>query len=297
MPDLDKLPVPQYAAEQPYHFNYDNLPLKTLAERDILINNAVDNVEQILADAAGSMPTVADRLDVTLNQDGTISTAAFDAAMHNVAKHHDAYNSTVAGAGTVTVSTGPGSELAAYQALGYASLTNPVSFVRMLDAERNKLTSIDSGATNLTIEFPDATAAIFGYSNPTLTISDSPTVAWAWDGSSISAGVVGSFTNPHRHYYNLVPFNPSNDNQTYFTNNVSTAFMTGSLRVYVNGVRIPEYDAMNVIYAYVPTFTAGSPSSWTQNYFTPDPMSGSFDLYTPITGNDVILIDFDEDLS
>jgi len=294
MPDLDKLPVPQYAAEQPYHFNYDNLPLKTLAERDILINNAVDNMDLILADAAGSTASLADRLDVTLNADGTISTVVFDDAMHNIAKHEDGYSSTVAGAGTTTVD---GTELLAYQGLGYPSLTNPVSFVRMLDVERNKLTNIQADATKLTVEFPDATAAIFGDTNPTLIVSDSPSIAWTWDGSSISAGVVGSFTNPHGHYYNLVPYNPSVDYQTYFTNNVSTPFVEGSLRVYVNGIRLPEYDSMNTIYAYVPTFSGGSPSSWSQNYFTPDYTSGTFDLYVPITSNDVIVIDFDIDLS
>jgi len=296
MPDLDKLPVPQYAPEQPYHYDYDNLPLKTLAERDVLISNAVDKIDGILADAAGSTASLADRLDVSLNADGTISVATIDDTNHNIAKHEDAYNSTAVGAGTTTVGV---SELAAYQALGFPSLTSTVSFVRMLDAERNKLANIQPDATQLTVEFPGATPAIFGYTNPTLTVADSGTIAWAWDGTSISAGVVGSFTNPHRHYYNLQPYNPSVDYQTYYTNNVSTAFMTDSLRVFVNGVRLPQYDALNTVYAYIPssTFSGGQPASWTQNYFTPDPVNGAFSLYTPISSGDTITIDFDEDLS
>lgn len=296
MPDLDKLPVPQYAAEQPYHYDYDNLPLKTLAERDVLISNAVDKIDGILADAAGSTASLADRLDESLNADGTISVSTIDDTNHNIAKHEDAYNSTAVGAGTTTVDAG---ELLAYQGLGFPSLTSPVSFVRMLDVERNKLANVQTGATNLTISFPDATVAIFGDTNPTLTISDSPTVAWAWDGSSISAGVVGSFTNPHQHYYNSIPYNPSVDYQNYQTTISSTPFMSGSLRVYVNGVRLPEYDALNTVYAYVPssTFSGGQPASWSQNYFDPDPTGGTFALYAAIDSGDTITIDFDIDLS
>ena len=48
MPDLNQLPVPEYQPGQPYHWSYDNLPLKTLAERDEIINFEVDNHGNIL---------------------------------------------------------------------------------------------------------------------------------------------------------------------------------------------------------------------------------------------------------
>ena len=50
MPDLGALPVPRYQSDQPYHYEYDNVPLKTLEDRDNLINAAVDRHEVIFED-------------------------------------------------------------------------------------------------------------------------------------------------------------------------------------------------------------------------------------------------------
>jgi hypothetical protein len=130
MPDLNALPVPQYNSAQPYHWEYDNLPLKTLANRDELINGVVDTHSEILRNCAGTVGTLANRLNQSVEEDGNLKTTAVDDTSHNIAKHED---------GSKTVS---GSELSDYNNLGYIGVVNPVPFVRMLEAERDKLSLV-----------------------------------------------------------------------------------------------------------------------------------------------------------
>ena len=77
MPDLSSIPVPQYAPNQPYHWEYDNLPLKALADRDEVINGEVDNQTKILVDAAGTQGTLANRLNQSIDEDGNLKRTAF----------------------------------------------------------------------------------------------------------------------------------------------------------------------------------------------------------------------------
>ena len=141
MPDLNKMPVPKYSADQPYHWEYDNLPLQALEDRDVAINNAVDQQTQILVDAAGTQGNIANRLDQSIDDDGNLKSSAIEEAMHNVAKHSD---------GTTNVDS---EELDFYiTTLGYSTMVNPVPFVRMLEAERGKLALVAEEATNLKIQ-------------------------------------------------------------------------------------------------------------------------------------------------
>ena len=139
MPDLNALPVPQYNSAQPYHWEYDNLPLKTLANRDELINGVVDTHSEILRNCAGTVGTLANRLNQSVEEDGNLKTTAVDDTLHNIAKHED---------GSKTVS---GSDLSDYIALGYIGVVNPVPFVRMLEAERDKLSLVADEATNIVV--------------------------------------------------------------------------------------------------------------------------------------------------
>ena len=45
MPDINLIPVPSYQPLQPYYWVYDNLPLEALIQREDLINNAVDALD------------------------------------------------------------------------------------------------------------------------------------------------------------------------------------------------------------------------------------------------------------
>jgi hypothetical protein len=60
----------------------------------------------------------------------------------------------------------------------------------------------------------------------------------------------------------------------------------GSLRVYVNGVRIFENDGV-----YAPGPLADDP--WTLLSFTPDAINGSFVLSSAISEDDIIKVDYD----
>jgi hypothetical protein len=273
MPDLNALPVPQYNSAQPYHWEYDNLPLKTLANRDELINGVVDTHSEILRNCAGTVGTLANRLNQSVEEDGNLKTTAVDDTLHNIAKHED---------GSKTVS---GSELSDYNNLGYIGVVNPVPFVRMLEAERDKLSLVADEATNIVINVNTPSLIYtFGDGINTLDLIESDSIGWTFEGpNSVKPEIKFSIAFAHRHYYNLDPI--TSDYQNYQVNMVSTPYMEDSLRVFINGVRL------NSVYnVYVPNSDV---TSWIANRFTPDHLTGTFTLLTAITSSDIITIDFD----
>jgi hypothetical protein len=273
MPDLNALPVPQYNSAQPYHWEYDNLPLKTLANRDELINGVVDTHSEILRNCAGTVGTLANRLNQSVEEDGNLKTTAVDDTLHNIAKHED---------GSKTVS---GSELSDYNNLGYIGVVNPVPFVRMLEAERDKLSLVADEATNIVVNVNTPSLIYtFGDGINTLDLIESDSIGWTFEGpNSVKPEIKFSIAFAHRHYYNLDPI--TSNYQNYQVNMVSTPYMEDSLRVYINGVRL------NSVYnVYVPNSDV---TSWIANRFTPNHLTGTFTLLTAITSSDIITIDFD----
>src|SRR5262252_10425004 len=109
MPELDLIPVPLYNALQPYHVNFDNLPLQALITRIGVVNDAVDIVSRDIQNSVGSQPTLWQRLAMSQNDNGSLKASAVDAAMHHIGYHAD----------------GPGPD--------------GISYVRMQQAERDKL--------------------------------------------------------------------------------------------------------------------------------------------------------------
>lgn len=274
MPDLNGLPVPQYAAGQPYHWEYDNLPLQTLADRDELINAAVDTHQEILRNSAGTVGSLESRLAQSIQPDGNLISSAVDDALHNIAKHTD---------GSMNVS---GSELTDYQNLGYVTVSNPVPFVRMLEAERDKLSLVADEATKLLIDV-NTPSLIYSFGDggiDTLNLAESSTIGWTFEGpNSIKPEIKFSIAFAHRHYYDLEPI--TSDYINYQVNGPSTPYMEDSLRVYVNGIRLNSGYPV-----YVPNSTA---SSWTSYMFTPSHLTGTFALSAAIDPEDIIRIDFD----
>jgi hypothetical protein len=279
MPDLGPFDVPQYQPGQPYHYEYDNLPLKTLARRDELINTTVDILAGILENTAGTQGTLSNRLNQSIDADGNLKSTAVDQADHNIAYHID---------GSRTVDP---LELSAYQALGFPSLTNPVDFVRMLASERYKLADIADNATNLTIDVAtvgDGTITFGDGAIPVLSLEESDSIAWSFvSPNGIKAELKYDFAFAHRHYYDIVPL--TGDYQNYQVNGLSTPYREGSLRVYINGVRLSSNSTVNV-----PNYAV---SAYTENMFTPDHLNGTFALDVAIDPTDVITIDFDTTLS
>jgi hypothetical protein len=273
MPDLNALPVPQYNATQPYHWEYDNLPLKTLSDRDELINGVVDTHSEILRNCSGTVGTLANRLNQSVEQNGNLKTTAVNQTLHNIAEHED---------GSKTVS---GSELSDYNTLGYIGVVNPVPFVRMLEAERDKLSLVADEANNIVVNVNTPSLVYtFGDGINTLDLIESDSISWTFEGpNSVKPEIKFSIAFAHRHYYDLDPI--TSDYQNYQVNMPSTPYMEDTLRVYINGVRL------NSVYnVYVPNSDV---TSWIANRFTPNHLTGTFTLLTAITSSDIISIDFD----
>ena len=118
MPRIELIDVPLYNPTDPYHFEIDNIPLKNLIQRQELINLSLDNVLKELRDAIGTQGSVANRLNQSLEQDGSLKTSAIDDAEHSIESHEDTDD-----------------------------------YVRMLRTESDKLTLMADEATDLTLEF------------------------------------------------------------------------------------------------------------------------------------------------
>lgn len=287
MPDLNQIPVPQYQSNQPYHVDYDNIPINTLSTRDELINGEVSIQSQILVDAAGTQGTLANRLNQSIDENGNLMPVAVDQSQHNIAEHTD---------GTKVVNP---LELTNYINLGFPSLTNPVQFVRMIAAERDKLANIANDATNMTISVQTPSNIVLFNQGP-VNIADSDSITWEVDApNTVKAVLAISTAFAHRHYYDLVPITvPSDDlipvlNKKFKVNMLATPFIADSLRVYINGTRISSTSP-----TYYPVYTAGIPDTpWSTNSFTADAANGVFALTTAITGSELITIDFDISLT
>jgi hypothetical protein len=276
MPDLSKFLVPLYSADQPYHWEYDNLPLQTLAERDEIINFAVDLNSQILSDCSGTQGTLANRLAQSIDADGNLIPQAVDQSEHNIAEHSD---------GTKTVTD---LELTGYQELGFPSLINPVPFVRMLQAERDKLSLMANEATNMTVSVQTISNIVLFEQGP-INFVESDSIQWQVDApDNIKAVLKVSTDFAHRHYYDQTPVMLTGY-QNYKVNSMATPYIEDSLRIYLNGVRLSKYAEV-----YYPDSMV---SNWMLNSYTEDYANGKFNLTNAITSSDVIQIDYDISLT
>lgn len=270
MPELDIYPVPLYEPQSPYHWEYDNLPLKALKLRDEVINGQVDINTLSLAEAAGNQGSVSNRLNQSIEENGDLKTSAIDEALHNIAEHED---------GSKTLTAG---EISDYATKGYV-VSNPVPFVRMISAERDKLSLIADEATNMSIQVETPSTVVL-YTEGPITFKGSASVTWEVTGSDIKANMAFPIEAAHRHYYDLEPI--TTDYLNFQVTSVSTPYVEGSLRVYVNGVRLSSEAAI-----YVPSSDISA--AWTANMFSADQDAGTFFLQNAITSSDVIRIDFD----
>jgi hypothetical protein len=212
----------------------------------------------MLIGTAGSTGSLSNRLNVSLEDDGTLSADAIDAALHNIAYHTDGEK-------------------------------DGIEYVRMKASERAKLSLIQSEANFITIEVgEDGTIT-----NGNVEFRNSNTIEFNLDAPNIvRAHSKFPSDSVHRHVYGRAAAhqNPSSPNwRSFKTTSIGTPYIEGSLRVYVNGVRI-GYGT------YAPIFSGSStPSSWmlfsvsSQNHRT-----GEFVLNSsvPQPGNNV-MIDFD----
>lgn len=257
MPNISNIPVPSYTANQPYYYQIDNLPFDALAQRDEVINNAVDANTVILESAIGTAGTLAARLDQSLEPNGDLKTSKVDETLHNIGYHTDGnYDGT--------------------------------DYVRMTLSEREKLALIADEAKNITIQV-DQVSQIVVFDSGSVIFKNSSTINFVvQEPNIISAEVEVGLQYAHRHFYGIEPLSAglTPDYKNYITG-LNVPYEQGSLRVYINGARI--YSDGSLIYVPTPTGT----SSYKLNGFTENINRQGFVLDNTITASDIIRIDFD----
>lgn len=257
MPRIELVDVPLHDALDPYHFRFDNMPLYAMITRQEIINDAVDINKQIMTESIGTQGTLANRLAQSIQDNGSLKTVAIDDALHSIEAH-----------------------------------TDNDDYVRMTKSERDKLALIDDEANELTlrIEFDDATSGDdVAFVSGEVIIEDTSTVMWEVAApNKLRANLSFPVAAAHQHYYDVKPIHVntvSPDYKNYKVTTVSTPFVDGSLRIYVNGIRISEFEEVFVPDAVTDTQTLLK--------FTSTAASGVFALSRAITDDDVIRIDFD----
>ena len=255
MPRIELIPEVYYNPQDPYHWEVDNLPLKNIIRRQNLINLSVDNVLSQIRDAIGTQGSMANRLNQSINADGSIKSTAIDAALHSIEDHADTD-----------------------------------IYVRMTRAQSEKLNLIADEATNLSIQIDTDGSNSVLFDSGVVEIQASSSVTPTVTAPNIlKFDLAFPVEAAHRHFYGATPVSVDlmdPDYKNYTVDSVPSAFVDGSLRIFINGVRIFSDHQV-----YAPGPLADDP--WTLLSFTPDPLNGAFVLSTAISEEDIIVIDYD----
>lgn len=263
MPNINSIPEVLYEPNQPYHYHYDNLPLRNILTRIGLVNIQVDTNTDMIRGAAGTAGSIDARLNVSLGGDGALKASAADAALHGIGHHADGQ--------------GP----------------DGVEYVRMTADERAKLALVQSEANRLSVEVEDSYPTVgdkVTLSDGTVRLRGSSSIFLDFEApDTVRFHSAFPPDTAHRHHYGLVPAHSSPsapDYKNYKITSVDTPYLEGSLRVYVNGARL------FAVGVPVPN-TSGS--SFTSTYVASESHEdGSFVLNRSLTSSDVVRIDFDE---
>lgn len=274
--DIDGVPL--YKSSDPYHYDFDNKPIKSLAQRDKVLMGLISRVTKILKDAAGDLGDLSTRLNQSIDPLGNLKLSAIDESNHNIANHVD-------GRKEIT-----DEELSYYTSLGYNITKNP-KFIRIVQEERDKLSRIEAEANNIKISVKqDSDDHIF--ENGIVKIENSDTIECVLTtDNSLKFNSKFPVEVAHRHYYNVDPI--SNNYKDYIINGIPK-FKEGSLRVYVNGFRIQgcSSDCANKNFSSYPTLYTGS-AVWRSIYFVENSDTASFSLSTSLNPTDEIIVDYD----
>lgn len=257
MPRIELITVPLYNPTDPYHYEFDNIPLKNILRRQNLINLSLDNVIEQIRDAIGTQGSMSNRLNQSINADGSLKTSAIDEALHSIEEHEDTDD-----------------------------------YVRMLRAESDKLALIADEATNtsLEIQLDDTGDDVVLFDNGPVRLVPSTTITMSVEApNKVSFNLAFPVEAAHLHYYDQEPV-PDNltepDYINYKVNSAATPFVGGTLRVYINGVRLSSTTSI-----YVPGALVNDP--WTLMSFSENSDAGNFSLSTAVSEEDVVRIDYD----
>ena len=257
MPRIELIPEVKYNPLDPIHHHYDNLPLENILRRINLINLALDDVILQMRDAIGTQGSLANRLNQSIESDGSLKKQSINDSMHSIEDHEDT---------------------------DY--------YVRMSKLQSDKLDTISDNAKDISFEIYTGETTFVEFDNGILKLMPSQTVTPSFESPDIlKLNMAFPATAAHRHYYsqNPVSFDLINpDYKNYYITSTSPAFsyVEDSLRVYINGVRI--FEDMEV---YVPG--ANFDNAWTLLKFTGNATEGSFELSQNLAEDDIIKIDFD----
>jgi len=257
MPRIELIPEVFYQGLQPYHVEYDNLPLKNILDRIEVINSAIDNASQILQESVGTQGTLANRLAQSIEDDGDLKTTAIDEALHAIGAHSDG------------------------DYLG-------ISYVRMTQDERDKidLLSDDATALKLTVNTDIPSTTTVNFVDEEVELQPSDTIKWQFiSPNKLRAVTAFPSSAAHQHAYDGDPVLDSGS--TYKINNIATPYVEGSSRVYVNGIRLSKTDSV-----YVPP-SSGPDGTWILTTYTEDYANGLFALNRVLDGADIIKVDYD----
>jgi hypothetical protein len=269
MPEIEKITDVTYASQWPYHFHYDNLPLNNILTRIQLVNSQVDLNSEILRNSVGTAGSLDNRLAQSLDDAGDLKTTSVDLSLHSIAWHEDGERADGAGGATI-------------------------SYIRMTSDERSKLSLIESEANNLDIEVESISTTEFlttGHAR----FRHSDTVTFSLTAPDIiKAHTAFPAAAAHQHYYDREPAHvtPASPNyKNYKTTSLGTAFVADTLRVYVNGIRLSEDEAV-----YVYDGSSGPDGTWVLTQISSTtPASGLFVLSRALDAQDVIRIDWDSE--
>ena len=255
MPRIELIDPVFFAPNDPIHWEIDNLPLKNIITRQELINFALDNALEQMRDAIGTQGSFANRLNQSINADGSLKATAIDDALHSVEEHLDTDD-----------------------------------FVRMSKPQSDKLDLVASEATDLVLHVSADGSNFVQFESGIVKFVPSDTVTPSIDApNTIKFNMTFPASAAHRHFYGLTPVHVAPvdpDFINYKVNSTSSPYIDETLRVHVNGVRVFEDDDV-----YVPGPLVDDP--WTLLSFTSDSINGTFLLSAAVSEDDIVKVDFD----
>lgn len=263
MPAIELVPVPIHTENQPYHHVIDNIPLSSLITRILVVNDQVDINTAILTDACGTAGTLSNRLNQSMDENGNLLATAVDETEHSIEAHTDSDD-----------------------------------YVRMTAAERSKLAAVESGANNLDLTFycgaaGDTTAE---FESGTVVFKPSGTIAFRYQNGYMYADWTVAAGSQHTHYHNVIA-RPENvgspDYINYVTGSPIVGYKAGSLRVYLNGIRLNP-GALTYVPKGMPGTVTWTAYSYTEGTSTGGVVTdGDFALSAAVDSTVKVYIDFD----
>lgn len=178
MANIDLIPEIFYESFHPYHYLFDNMPLRNILTRISMVNDTASIDHLSIANAVGTAGSLSLRLDQSLEDDGTLKVSAIDTAMHGIEFHTDETDQS-------------------------AFIEVDDTFVRMTERERARLDFMQDEANLLNITFETASPSNtpVDFTNGTVIFADSVSTAWRWETGKMYLDLGFPVAAAHQHSY------------------------------------------------------------------------------------------------